>query len=158
MCDNTGMNNRVNRLNISPLSLASGTRAGFIGWELLMVILVISLIFRPVVVEQENAWGERSTTLEWEMPMAQLLAQVSSFEAIIDRSWEGMDRKFGYTKGSKVQVGALMRNVAQNGVTVMTAGFVDTNGRWSQNNIDNYQRAVEGTAVAFYNATMEGIR
>ena len=126
-----------------------------------MALLVLSLIIHPVFVEEENELGQRTTKVEWELPMAKLLAQVGDFESIIDRSWAGLDRQFNYTGGTKVSTGKFMRESLQNGVVMMTAGFVNKEGRFTgdlNNNVANFQDASQGMVTAFYDAAIEGMR
>lgn len=128
--------------------------------EILTALIVLSFIVRPTFVQQENEFGERTTTLAFEMPMAQMLSQLGDFKGLIDRSWAHMDRQFGY-RGNSVDVVRLMGESLRHGVVLMTAGFVDTDGRWSgngRNNADRFENSAKGICVAFYDAAREGMR
>lgn len=136
-------------------------QSGFMVMELIIALLVLSLIIHPVFVEEENELGQRTTRIQWELPMAQLLAQVGNFEGLIDKSWAGMDRQFGYTGGTRVNTGQFMRDSLQNGIVLMTAGFVDKDGRFTgdmNNNTANFEEASRGMVTAFYDAAMDGMR
>lgn len=151
MCDNVGMNKAV----------TMNSKSGFMIVELIIALLVLSLIIHPVFVEEENEMGQRTTKVEWELPMAKLLAQVGNFENLIDRSWAGLDRQFGYTGGTKVNTGKFMRDSLQNGIVMMTAGFVNKDGRFTgdiSSNTANFEDASKGMVTAFYDAAQEGMR
>lgn len=142
-------------------SVNMSTKSGFMLMELLIAIVVLSLIIHPVFVEQVDEMGQRTTKVEWELPMAKLLAQVGNFEGLIDKSWAGLDRQFGYTGGTRVNTGKFMRESLQNGLVVMTAGFVDRNGRFTgdiNNNMSNFEEGSKGMVTAFYDAAMEGMK
>lgn len=129
--------------------------------ELIVALIVLSFIFRPVLVENQDDEGRRYTTVEWELPMAKLLDQVGDLEKVIDKTWAGMDRKFGYTGGTKVKMGEFIRQSLQNGVVLMTAGFVDKNGRWTgnfSNNMENFEEASKGMVTAYYDAAAQGMK
>ena len=133
---------------------------GFAATDILWAIIALSFIIRPSFVERENYVGERTTSLEWELPMAQFIEYIGDFDKVIARSWKGLDSDFGY-RGNAVNPGRLMSATAKNGIVIMTAGFVDTNGRFTGNfvnNIDNYEVATQNMAVAFYDTAMEGMR
>ena len=136
--------------------------SGFMIMELIMALLVLSFVIRPVLVEKEDDSGGRTTKLEWELPMAQLLAQVGDFQHLIDRSWAGLDREFGYNGPSMGErAGRLMTASLKNGVGLITAGFVDTNGRFTgdfSNNAARFEESAKGMSVAFYDAAREGMR
>ncbi len=142
-------------------SVNMNTKSGFMLMELLVAIFVLSLIIHPVFVEEENEMGQRTTKIQWELPMAKMLAQIGDFEGMIDKSWAGLDRKFGYTGGNQVSTGKLMRESLQNGIVLMTAGFIDKNGRFTgdmNNNMANFEEGSKGMVTAFYDAAVEGMR
>jgi len=154
MCDNRGMSNwAINNKN------GLNNRSGFIAFEIIMALIVLGFIVRPVMVDSCNEWGDRTTKIEWELPMAQLLDYIGNLEGLIADSWRGIDADFGHSNGTRSPV-ALMKSAAQNGIVIMTAGFVDTKGNFTgdfNNNIENYQYATEGLATAFYDSAMEGM-
>ncbi len=136
-------------------------RRGAITIELLISLLVLSFIIRPTFVQTEDMWGERTTQVEWELPMAELVAHVGNLQSFIDQSWAGLDRQFGY-KGPSMgaAAGKLMVASLKNGVPLMTAGFVDSDGRFTgdfSNNLETFQTAAEGMTTAYYVAAMEGM-
>ena len=145
-----------------PTSFLKNSRSGYMIMEALMALLVLGFIVHPVCVEHDDEWGDRTTKVEWELPMAQLLAQVTNFEGLIDRSWAGLDRQFGYHGPSMgARAGALMTESLKNGVVLMTGGFVDQQGRFTgdfSNNAGNFEDAAKGMCTAYYNAAREGMR
>jgi len=137
------------------------TSSGFIVVEIIIALLVLGFIVHPVFVEGHDHHGRRTTIVEWEFPMNEVLAQMGDIGGLIDRSWEGLDRKFGYT-GPKMgdQAVRLMSSSLQNGVVLMTAGFVNKQGRVTtrfQDNAANFEDAAKGFVLACYNAAQEGM-
>jgi len=128
--------------------------------ELIMTLLLLSFIIKPVLVESEDASGRKTTKVQWELPMSQLLAQVGDFQHLIDRSWAGLDSHFGYAGPSMGdRAGRLMQGTLQNGVVLMTAGYVDADGRFTADgNAGRFEDAAKGMSVAFYDAAREGMR
>ena len=125
-----------------------------------MALILLSFIVRPVFVEQQYADGHVEKTVAWQLPMAEMLAQIGGLEQWIDRSWAPMDARFGYTGGMRVNVGKFMRESLQNGLVLMTAGMVNSEGRVETNfskNIQNFDRASKGMVTAYYNAAQEGM-
>jgi hypothetical protein len=136
-------------------------RRGAMLMDSIIGLLVLGFIAHPVWVEDYNDYGERTTRMEWELPMFQLLSYIDNFEGLIDQSWAGMDRAFGYT-GPKMSELALplMRETVQNGVVIMTAGLVDRQGHFSGNFNTaprSYERASKAQAVAFYETARAGM-
>jgi len=128
--------------------------------EMVMTLLLLSFVFKPALVENEDISGGRTTRAEWELPMAQLAAQIGDLQHLIDRSWSGLDAHFGYTgPGMGERAGRLMQSSLQNGVVLMTAGYVDANGRFvADGNASRFEDAAKGMSVAFYDAAREGMR
>lgn len=148
MCDNRSMKNK-----------AINNRNGFVIFEIVMALIVLGFIIRPSLVETCDQWGERSTTVEWELPMAELLDYVSDLEGMIQDTWVNIDADFGQKSGVRSSR-KLLRAAARNSLTLATAGFVDQNGQFTgdfSNNMENYQYATEAMAVAFYDSAMEGM-
>jgi hypothetical protein len=145
------------------------SKKGFLIAEILMAIIVLSFIIHPVFVESYNNRGEKITRLQWELPMAKMLSQITDLEGLIKASWAGLDRQFGYKGGMPANTGKLMRETLQNGIVLMTAGFVDKNGRIStgitgdidegdiSTNVANFDAAAKGFISAFYDAAREGM-
>lgn len=176
MCDNSSMTKSA----ITPLNLCDTTKGikmattyiagsslinrkngGYMIMEIIMALVVLGFIIHPTFVKHQNDRGDETTSVEWELPMAKLLAQVGDFQNLIDRSWEGMDGHFGYHGPSMGErAGRLMTASLQNGVVLMTAGFVDQQGGVTadfSNNAQNFQNAAEGMCTAYYDAAREGM-
>jgi hypothetical protein len=137
-------------------------RSGYMIMEALMALAVLGFIVRPAFVERENESGGRTTKLEWELPISQFLGQLGNLRGLIDQSWAGLDRQFGY-RGSPMgeRAGTLMTESLQNAMALMTAGFVDRQGRFTgdfSNNAGNFEDAAKGMCTAYYNAAREGMR
>lgn len=134
--------------------------SGYMLMEIIMALVVLSFIIRPVFVEHQNEFGERTTTVQFELPMAKMLDQVGNLKGLIDKSWANMDRQFGY-HGNSVDIGRLMTQTLKHGVVLMTAGFVDQDGRWAtdiNNHPKRFENSAKGACVAFYDAARQGMR
>ncbi len=94
--------------------------------------------------------------------MEKVLNYVDDLGGIIDRTWAGMDRDFGYT-GPKMSSMAmpLVRESLHSGLSVLAGGLVDRNGLIADNLdtvISNYEESTYAQSTAFYETALAGMQ
>jgi hypothetical protein len=130
--------------------------------EVILALLCLGLVLRPVDRQASEGFAAaRESSSGWQVDMSGLMSYLQGLPAKIESKWQGLDRKFGYTRGTPVNVGALMERTAKHSLPLVTAGFVDSNGVVTVNtdqSMDNFERGMQGVALAFFDAAREGMR
>lgn len=161
LCYSSGVNNTAKLNTISGTTRGNFFRKGAMLFDSIIALVVLGFLIRPELVQEYNEEGVLTTTIELTFPMTDFLAYIDNFGTLIDRTWAGMDADFNYT-GPKMSELALplMRATAQNGISMMTAGFVDRDGTLNTDLNDwtgTYEDATKAQAVAFYETARAGM-